>query len=185
MNKHLSKYLTADNPLLRNWVRERIHRTDQRYEVIEDVIHYIPKENQYVWGWVDIQFFRVREEKKQKVIYCDFLKCNNCLLASLPALPVCRKLHCDSNRLTSLPELPVCEILICDYNQLTLLPALPACSILQCDSNRLTSLPELPVCVELHCTGNKLMKLPKLPSINEDLLFYGNNPGYGTPGFYK
>ena len=45
--KHLSKYLTHENPNLRAWVKKRIHRTDQVYEVINRNINYIPKENQY------------------------------------------------------------------------------------------------------------------------------------------
>ena len=153
MNKHLSKYLTSDNPILREWVRERIHKTDQKYEVIDRDVRFIPEENQFIIGAIDLSYQKLKQIKA-KVIYCRELICSSNQLTRLPELPYCKGLYCSSNQLTQLPKLPYCKELYCRYNQLTSLPELPLCKKLSCRYNQLTSLPDLPVCEELKWENN-------------------------------
>ena len=143
MNKHLSKYLTHTNNNLRNWVKKRFGM-DQRYNVIEGNINYIPGENIYVLGCINLVRKRLKKINAD-IIYCTHLRCNYNELTSLPELLFCEKLSCQDNKLTSLPELPVCKRLICHHNKLTKLPDLPACIYLDCSNNDLTSLPDLPL----------------------------------------
>jgi len=134
MNKHLIKYLTHKSESLRDWVKDRIQRTDQRYDVIEGTTREIPEEHIYVLGEVNISVEKL-SSLNRKVVYCEWLDCSN-------------------NRLESLPELPVCKILFCWNNRLTQLPELPACKILYCSNNLLTQLPDLPKCRDPYCTEN-------------------------------
>ena len=171
MNKHLTKYLTHPDILLREWVKSRIYLTDQKYFVINYNINYIPDENTFVSGKINI--YEGNGEIKQKIIYCTTLFCGSLDLPSLPELPVCRKLCCWKNALTYLPELPVVEQLSCSYNVLIELPKLPNCELLYCCYNNLTKLPDLLKCRILDCYGNPIRSLPKLPkdcevTINEE-----------------
>jgi len=86
MNRHLTPYLTNSNPLLREWVRERINREDRVYQVIEDDIAYIPGENIYVNGAITLGY-REFDRITREVLYC-------------------RELYCRYNELEELPELP-------------------------------------------------------------------------------
>jgi len=175
MNSHLSKYLTHESAGLRDWVKSRIPRTDQRYEVIEGNTNYIPKESHYVYGEVNVSSNDLKS-LRVKVLYCEALDCFNNQLTSLPELPVCETLHCGNNQLTQLPKLPVCKTLYCRPNQLEYLPELPVCEELDCGSNQLTQLPNLPVCKTLYCRANQLEYLPELPKCED--LSCEDNPGY-------
>ena len=157
MNKHLSKYLTANSQHLREWVKERIHLTDQKYHVIDRDVRFIPEEYEYVNGTIDISDRGIRTINH--VIYCEELVCNHNPLTELPELPGCKSLCCRNNQLTKLPKLPHCIDLRCGHNKLTQLPELPNCKILYCDNNQLTYLPELPKCIKLACFCNKIPKL--------------------------
>ena len=130
MNSHLAKYLTCDDSLLREWVRERIN--GRPCNVIERNINHIPEPNIYVHGAIDLSF-RGLYRIDQKVIYCKSLLCSWNLLLSLPELPVCRSLDCLGNMLESPPDLPYCEYLCCTHNRLKQLPELPVCEKIICD----------------------------------------------------
>ena len=163
MNKHLTKYLTSNNPLLRNWVKERFYRSDQRYEVIDRDIAYVPEENIFVDGNVMI-YKEKRKSLGAKRIFCTGMSVTNGNVESLPLLPVCERLWCYSNQLKSLPEIPNLLLLDCRSNQLELLPPLPLCIMLHCNFNNLKFLPALPSAERLYCKGNQLKELPKLPA---------------------
>ena len=162
MNRHLAPYLTNSNPLLREWVRERINREDIKFEVIEHDIGVVPEEHVFVNACVNIRSLCLGMINR-KVLYCKSLICMGNQLEELPALPVCQYLKCGYNELRELPDLPVCRYLNCDGNKLKFLPELPVCKELTCFKNRLRELPDLPLCELLRCCFNKLKKLPALP----------------------
>jgi len=115
-NNHLIKYLTHESKHLRNWVKERIPRTDQRFIVIEGNIDYIPEEHTYVYGEVYISNQNLKSLNR-KVIYCEALYCFHNQLIKLPDLPVCVYLDCTGNQLIQLPNLPACKYLHCRENK--------------------------------------------------------------------
>jgi len=154
MNKHLSKYLTHEYAPLREWVKSRINLTDQRYEVIEKDIDWIPEEHQFTLGFISENYTNL--VLNQKIIYGKIFHCEGNNLTKLPELPVCERLYCGDNRLIELPELPFCKELLCNDNHLTSLPELPVCEWLECENNQLITLPKLLICKRLYCENKSI-----------------------------